>query len=216
MNTFRIVAASLLTLSLLTSTAIADHPKRPVKSATDALSLAKHWAAEAKMVGFSVGEVKTLSLLYAVDIVDADEPDLHANHLIIRKEDGFAVLVYPAHDAPKLSREHRLGLDGLAGMSGMTGVSSAKQAKASSVVQNDVEARRHVDSWLNNNGMEGLYSLEDVTSMNNVYVVDLYERKAHRLVNQAIVRGVDGYVSVVRDIKLPAQQTTQQTPTAKH
>lgn len=208
MKTDQLLAASVIAFALLISPSFADHPKRPVKSAAEAKALAKHWAGEAKLVGFALGDVKNLALIYAVDLVEEDEPDQHANHLIIRKEDGFSVLVYPAHDAPKLNREHRLGLDGLSGMSGMTGVSNAIQARPGSIINNDVEARRHVDNWLKENGLSGAYSLEDVTSMNNVYVVDLYERKAHRLMNQAIVRGVDGYVSVVRDLKLPDRNTS--------
>lgn len=177
----------------------ADHPPRPVKTETEARALAKHWANDAKLVGVAIGEVKSIRLVYAVDLVDADEPDQHANHLFIRKDDGFAALIYPAHNAPKLNREHQLGLDGLAGMGGMTGSGDASQTGRR--VNSDVEARRHVETWLRSKGLGEQFGLEDVTSMNRVFVVDLYERKTHRLANQAIVRGVDGYVALVRPLK---------------
>lgn len=191
--------AAILLLSAIALPVSADHPPRPVKTEADALALARHWASDAKLAGLTVGEVKSIRLVYAVDLVESDEPEQHANHLFIRKDDGFVALIYPAHDAPKLNREHRLGLDGLSGMAGMTGTSGATQAGAR--IGSDIEARRHVDGWLRSNGLGDQFALEDVTSMNNVYVVDLYERKAHKLVNQAIVRGVDGYVALVRPLK---------------
>ena len=188
-----------LALSFTVTPVTADHPAKPVRTDAEAQSLARHWISDAKLAGLSIGEVKSLRLVYAVDLVESDEPDEHANHLFIRKDDGFAALIYPAHDAPRLNREHRLGLDGLTGMAGMTGTGSA--AQSGTRVGSDVEARRHVNGWLTRNGLGDQFSLEDVTSMNNVFVVDLYERKAHKLVNQAIVRGVDGYVALVRPLK---------------
>lgn len=202
----RAILMTSLFLSLLPATGFAEHPARPVKSAEQALTLAKHWADDAKMVGLKIGQVKALSLVYAVDLVETDEPSIHANHLIIRKDDGFSALVYPAHDAPKLNREHRLGLDGLSGMAGMTGMSGATQSKSGNPIGSDVEARRHVDRWLQSNNAGEMFELEDVVSMNNVYLVDLFERKTHKVVNQAIVRTVDGYVSLVRSIKLPGRE----------
>lgn len=186
-----------LSLALAAATVRAEHPPKVVETPQQALALAKHWIADARIAGVSVGEVKTLSLVYAIDVAETDDSELHANHLIIRKDDGFSTLVYPAHDAPKLSREHRLGLEGLVGMSGMTGMSGARQ-KPGARIGSDVEARRHVAEWLDVNGLGGRFALEDVTSMNYLYIVDLHDPKSHKVVNQAIVRGVDGYVSLVR------------------
>lgn len=195
-----------LALNLFQATAFADHPARPVKTSEQAMAVAKLWANEAKLVDQKLGAAKTYSLVYAVDLLEIDEPEIHANHLIIRKDDGFAALVYPAHDAPKLNREHRLGLDGLSGMAGMVGMGGAAQAKSGAQLGSDVEARRHVDAWLKSNGADGMFELEDVVSMNQVFLVDLYDRKAHKLVNQAIVRAIDGYVSLVRPVKLPGRE----------
>jgi len=199
-----LISAVLLIGSVLGSgipNAFADHPARPVKTEAEAMKLARHWADDAKLVGLTLGEIKALRLAYVVDLVEADEPELHANHLFIRKEDGFVALIYPAHNAPKLNREHQLGLEGLAGMAGMSGMSGASQAKPGTRINNDRDARKQVGEWLRSNGIEEEFSLEDVTSMNNVFVVDLYQRKAHKMVNQAVVRGVDGYVALIRPVK---------------
>jgi hypothetical protein len=196
----KIVAA--LATGLVLSAAQASGP---IKSTTAAKELAQSWLKATSIVGLQVGPAKNLALVYFVDLLESDDPSLHTNHLVIRKEDGFASLIYPAHDAPKLSHEQRLGLDGLAGMSGMSGMSGSTQRKTSKggslAVATDVDARRGVEAWLWMNGFQDEYKLEDVTSMNNVFVVDLYEKKQHRLVNQAILRGVDGYVTLVRPVK---------------
>ncbi len=219
MGHMRKFVAALATGLMISGTQAAG----PVTSSAAAKELAQSWLKNTSVVGLQVGPAKNLALVYFIDLLESDDPSLHTNHLVIRKEDGFASLVYPAHDAPKLSHEQRLGLDGLAGMSGMSGMSGSTQRKnsrgGSLAVATDVDAKRGVEAWLWMNGFQDEYRLEDVTSMNNVFVVDLYEKKQHRLVNQAILRGVDGYVTLVRPVKakvlhFPKAMITTATPAA--
>lgn len=193
----------------------ADNPQQAVISAEEAKTIAQKWASETKLAGLQLGEVKTFSLVFTVDLIEEGEPDVHSNHLIIRKDDGFASLVYPAHDAPKLSHQHRLGLEGLSGMTGMTGMSGATQNKRTQAIRHDGEARRHVAAWLKSNGVGGHYTLEDVVSMNGVFLVDLHDPKTHKLLNQAVARGIDGYVSLIRPTKEVQSSLPNFSPTRR-
>lgn len=183
----------------------AEHPAKPVATSAQALELARHWTADARLAGVKVGEARSVGLVYTVDLAEDDgvgEPVLHANHLVVRKDDGFVALVYPAHDAPALNREHRLGLEGLAGMSGMTGMGGAAQPYRRLSVNTEAEARRNVEDWLQTNGLGGRFRIAEATRVHRIFLVDLDDARpaggARTPSNQAVVRAVDGYVSLVR------------------
>ena len=203
---------TLTSLFVVATTARAETPSKPVLTVEEARQIADKWAQTTNLAGLRLGDIKMTSLVYVADLIENDDPSIHANHLVIRREDGFAALIYPAHNAPRLDREHRLGLDGLAGMSGMTGMTGARQSMRGSPVENDVQARQHLQRWLSANGADG-YTLEDVVSMNAVFLIDMADRKTGKLLNQGIVRGTDGYVSMVRPIKLQQKSTAPVIPT---
>lgn len=163
---------------------------------------AQQWLEQTKIAGLSIGEIKSLGLVYIVDLIENDAASVHSNHLILRKEDGFSALVYPAHSSQELSTEQQFGMDGLTGMSGMTGMSGANQRKGNHAVKTDADARRGIEAWLWMNSLQDDFLLEDITSMHGLYLVDLYDKKTKKLANQAFVRAVDGYIALVRPLSM--------------
>ncbi len=90
------------------STIFVDSPER-------ARVLAQSWLRHAMAWGFTIGTVEDVGLVYVVSIVREDDPSKLRDHLIVRKQDGYAFPVFPL--APP-GADVEMGTGGMSGMGG--------------------------------------------------------------------------------------------------
>lgn len=177
----------------------------PVETTEQAGKVAEEWIKTSGIVGVRVQDMRSSQLLFIAGLHEANDPEVHANQLLIRKEDGFAALVFPAHDNPAASPAQRLGMEGLTGMAGMSGTRRTQQQMGKGArpapIRNIRDARRRLDAWLKMNGLHIMQSGK-VTAIEGIYVAELQDRDK-KLANEAVLRRVDGYITLVKPVKLP-------------
>jgi hypothetical protein len=177
----------------------------PVTNADQARKLADEWIKASGIAGVAVHDMTTSSLLFIAGLHEVNDQQVHVNQLLIRKDDGFAALVVPAHDNPAASPSQRLGMEGLSGMSGMSGTRRSQQqmGKGSrpTPVRSAAEAKRRLESWLAMNNLS-LLQAGKVTPVEGIYIAELHDPDK-KVVNEAVLRRVDGYITLVRPVKLP-------------
>lgn len=183
--------------------------QRPVVNLKQARIYAGEWVIAGYLADMTVGKVRNVGGLYIADLVLKAQPKSVANQLLIRKRDGFGILVYPGRPkAPTpeamVSMAGMAGMVGMAGMEGMSGMSGMKplQAKPSAHgnfrVKSARHARRVVDAWLLLNGLPSLYAGR-TRDLGGIYVTQIVTGKG-ALKNQAVMRKSDAFIQLIHPV----------------
>lgn len=178
---------------------------RPIVTRKDAIAYTKEWLVVTALKGMVPGKLHEDGNLYVVDLVDGVATKKLRNQLLIRKQDGLAILVYPANlNTP--AAEKMVGMQGLEGMAGATGTRGAVQRSAMThggnyAVTTAKSAQRGIDAWLWINGLPSLHSGHP-RNLGGIFIANILDDKGAKK-NQVVVRKADGYVQMVNPVKLP-------------
>lgn len=178
---------------------------RPIATRKDAIAYSKEWLVVASLKGMTPGRLHEDGNLYVVDLVDGAATKRLRNQLLIRKQDGLAILVYPANLSTP-GAEKMVGMQGLEGMAGATGTRGAVQRSAMThggnyAVTTAKSARRGIDAWLWINGLPSLHSGQP-RDLGGIFIADILD-DGNAKKNQVVVRKADGYVQMVNPVRLP-------------
>jgi hypothetical protein len=174
--------------------------QRPVPDLKTARIYAGEWITAGYLTDVKVGKVKNVGGLFIADLVLKEQPKQVSNQLLIRKRDGFSILVYPG--TPKQPpAEQMIGMAGLEGMSGMSGaktIQAAPSAHGGIKVKSARHAKRIVDAWLLFNGLPDLYA-GDTRDLGGVYITRIVDAKGKQK-NQTAMRKSDGYIQMMHPV----------------
>jgi hypothetical protein len=178
---------------------------RPIITRKDAIAYAKEWLVVTALKGMVPGKLHEEGNLYIVDLVDGVATKRLRNQLLIRKQDGLAILVYPANlNTP--AAEKMVGMQGLEGMAGATGTRGAVQRSGMThdgnyAITTAKSAQRGIDAWLWINGLPSLHSSHP-RNLGGIFAADILDDQGAKK-NQVVVRKADGYVQMINPVRLP-------------
>jgi len=174
--------------------------QRPVASMKEARVYAGEWITAGYLTDHIVGKIRQVGGLYIADLMTADQPKKMTNQLLIRKRDGFSILVYPGSPKPPTA-EQMIGMAGLEGMSGMSGMKTiqAKPTAHGMFVSDTVrKARRVIDAWLLINGLSDLYA-GATKDLGGIYISRIVDASGKEM-NQAVLRKSDSYIQMINPV----------------
>lgn len=213
----------------------ADAPKRmgylinqrPLPTQKDAREYAEGWLMAAGLGNTVVGKLRAAGGLYVVDLLPKSGGKTLTNQLLLRKQDGYAVLVYPAGTPPapeKVAEKAapadpqreaalRNAMAGMAGMSGMSGTRglyggspdpaiAPTFSTADFLIRTPAEASTAARLWLFQNGLKNL-KVGAVKEQGGVYVGQVLARETGEQRNQFVIRRADGFIAMVNPVKFP-------------
>ena len=159
---------------------------RPIKSSQEALAYVGEWLAASGLSALEAGKVQQENPFFLIELLNTREQRKVQNQLLIRKQDGMATLVYPAHGAIQANNNPHTPHN-----TTHFAISTAK------------EAQRGLDAWLWINGQTQLHA-KAPKDMGGFFIADIVNEKGVKK-NQAIVRKSDGFVQLINPILTPSQ-----------
>lgn len=200
--------------------------QRALSNAKDAAGYAEGWLRAAGMGDTVLGKTRTVGGLYVVDLHAKAGGKALSNQLLLRKQDGYAVLVYPAAKSgdppaekaatPDPAREAaiRNAMAGMAGMSGMSGARGIYGGNADPnlaatfktedfLIRTPAEAGTAAKLWLFQNGVKNV-KVGAIKEQGGIYVGQILAKDSGESRNQFVLRRADGFIAMVNPIKVPA------------
>lgn len=198
---------------------------RALPTQKDARDYAEGWLMAAGLGDTVVGKLRTTGGLYVVDLHSRSGGKAMTNQLLLRKQDGYAVLVYPAGKAAEKVAEKAAPADpqreaairnAMAGMSGMSGMSGTRGLYGGSgdasiaptfsvadfLIRTPSEANTAARLWLFQNGLKHL-RVGAIKEQGGVYIGQVLGENAGGVRNQFVIRRADGYIAMVNPVKVP-------------
>lgn len=195
---------------------------KPLPSREEARRYAASWLQAAGIAdGVRPGRLRALGGIYVADLMDRGGGKQLVNQLVMRKKDGYAVLIYPANLAatvpvapgegaatPALERrEVMMGMAGLAAMSGRSGINGGSAAPGapagrSFLINSPQEATTAAKLWLFRNGLHAL-TVAAVRNEGGIFVGRLVDKQSRATHNQFILRRADGFIVMANPVVLP-------------
>lgn len=188
---------------------------QPLTSKDDARRYAARWIQAAGLTSMRLGKVRALDGLYVADLVDAGNPKQFVNQLMMRKRDGYMVLVYPSSVAGTKGAAPD-GKDPMAGMAGMEGMSGSGKvyggigavggptpslAPRNFLIGTTQEATTAAKLWLFQNGLHAM-KVGSVKEQGGIYVGKVLDKASNAERNQFVVRRADGLIAMVNPVAL--------------
>jgi hypothetical protein len=197
--------------------------QRSLPTQKDAREYAEGWLMAAGLTDTVVGKLRPAGGLYVVDLHPKSGGKTLTNQLLLRKQDGYAVLVYPAGKPPEKSAEKSASADpqreaalrnamaGMAGMSGTRGIYGGSAdpgiaptfSTADFLIRTPAEAGTAARLWLFQNGLKNL-KVGAIKEQGGVYVGQVLARENGEQRNQFVIRRADGFIAMVNPVKVPA------------
>ncbi len=197
---------------------------RALPTTKDAKEYAEGWLLAAGLSSNAIGKVRTSGGIYVIDLHAKTGAKALSNQLLLRKLDGYAVLVYPASriaepagdKSPPADPQKEAAIRNvMAGMSGMSGARGVYGGAADPnlkptfsaedyLIQTPAEAATAAKLWLFENAVKNV-KVGVVREQGGVYVGQVIAKDSGKVRNQFVIRRADGFVAMVNPIKLPTE-----------
>ncbi len=195
---------------------------KPLPTREEARRYAANWLKAAGVAdGLRLGKLRALEGIYIADLMDAAGGKQLVNQLVMRKKDGYAVMIYPANLAAKApaaaaesdataSPERKLAMMGMAAISGGSGVGGGTAVHGAGgvatsgdlLINSPQEAATAAKLWLYRNGLNTL-KVAAVRNEGGIFVGGLVDKQSNAMRNQFIVRRADGFIAMTNPVVMP-------------
>lgn len=194
---------------------------KPLPTREEARRYAANWITAAGIAdGLRLGKLRALEGIYIADLMDAAGGKRLVNQLVMRKKDGYAVMIYPANLVAKApaaaadadaaaSPERKMAMMGMAAISGSSGVggtaahgAGGAPATGDLLINSSQEAATAAKLWLYRNGLHAL-KVAAVRNEGGIFVGRLVDKQSNAMRNQFILRRADGFIAMTNPVEMP-------------
>lgn len=205
---------------------------KPLPTRDEARRYAANWLKAAGIAdGVRLGRLRALEGIYIADLMDGASGKQRVNQLVMRKKDGYAVMIYPANLAAKApvaaeadaaaSPERKMAMMGMAAVSGSSGIGGGTAAQDAGgvpatkelLINSPQEAATAAKLWLYRNGLHAL-KVVAVRNEGGIFVGRLVDKQSNVMRNQFILRRADGFIAMTNPVVMP--QVASAATTAVH